>query len=473
MSGNYLHGVETIELDNGPRPITLVKSAVVALVGTAAAGPVNQAILVTQDTDADQFGEDVPGSTIRDALDAVFDHSKTAVIVVNVCDPAVHKTAVLNSPITVNSSNVAVLLHKHVSAVVVKNSAAAITYTLGTDYTLDTRKGTVTRVPAGAITAGQALAISYDYVNPALVTNTDIIGTVSGGGVRTGMQLFRQGLEQFGFYAKIFIAPVFSTQTAIVTELASLADFCRGMSYVDAPIGITPAVALAGRGPLGAINFNTSHGRTALCYPHLKALDMGTNTEQLVPHSSRRAGLRAKIDQERGFWFSESNHEFAGITGIERLITSRINDPASEANLLNEAGICTVFNAFGTGIRAWGNRAASFPSVTHPKNFIPVRRTADIIAESIEYFTLQFIDRPLNRAWFDSVTESINGFLRKLVADGAIIDGRCWADPARNTPTELAAGHAYIDYDFLPPSPAERVTYNASINIGYYKSIFG
>lgn len=39
-----------------------------------------------------------------------------------------------------------------------------------------------------------------------------------------------------------------------------------------------------------------------------------------------------------------------------------INDPNSEANLLNEAGIITVFNSYGTGIRLWGNRSAAFPS---------------------------------------------------------------------------------------------------------------
>ena len=37
-----------------------------------------------------------------------------------------------------------------------------------------------------------------------------------------------------------------------------------------------------------------------------------------------------------------------------------INDANSEANLLNEAGIITVFNSYGTGIRLWGNRSAAF-----------------------------------------------------------------------------------------------------------------
>ena len=35
MAANYLHGVETIEIETGPRPVKAVKSAVIALIGTS------------------------------------------------------------------------------------------------------------------------------------------------------------------------------------------------------------------------------------------------------------------------------------------------------------------------------------------------------------------------------------------------------------------------------------------------------
>lgn len=37
MAANYLHGVETIEIETGPRPVKAVKSAVIGLIGTALA----------------------------------------------------------------------------------------------------------------------------------------------------------------------------------------------------------------------------------------------------------------------------------------------------------------------------------------------------------------------------------------------------------------------------------------------------
>lgn len=82
-----------------------------------------------------------------------------------------------------------------------------------------------------------------------------------------------------------------------------------------------------------------------------------------------------------------------------------IDDPNCEVNLLNEAGVTTVFNSFGTGLRAWGNRSAAWPTLSHMKNFISVRRTGDIINESIRYFSLQFMDRPLDQALIDALVE--------------------------------------------------------------------
>lgn len=41
MVANYLHGVETIEVENGARPVKTVKSAVIGLIGTAPMGDVN------------------------------------------------------------------------------------------------------------------------------------------------------------------------------------------------------------------------------------------------------------------------------------------------------------------------------------------------------------------------------------------------------------------------------------------------
>lgn len=326
-------------------------------------------------------------------------------------------------------------------------------------------------IPAGTVASPTTLKASYSYANPTLVQPSDVIGTVNGAGQRTGMKAFRDSYQLFGYYPKIIIAPVFSTLNSVSSELGALMESIRAFGFISAPIGTTVQQAITGRGPSGSINFNTSSRRIGLCFPHVKDYDTATDTEVLADLATYAAGALARKDQENGYWWSPSNTELLGVTGLETPIYAMINDANSEANLLNEAGIITVFNSYGTGIRLWGNRSAAFPSETHPKNFINVLRTADVIAESLEYYTLQYVDRPLDNALIDAIVESGNAFMRKLKADGAIIDGKVWFDPADNETTELSAGHATFTYDFMPPPATERVTYKSIVNTDYLNQL--
>ncbi len=72
MAANFLHGIETIEIDQGPRPITEVRTAVIGLVGIAPTGPAQQCVLVTNDVQAAQFGKQIPGFNIPQSLDHIF-----------------------------------------------------------------------------------------------------------------------------------------------------------------------------------------------------------------------------------------------------------------------------------------------------------------------------------------------------------------------------------------------------------------
>jgi hypothetical protein len=412
MAANFLHGVETIVIEKGPRPITGVKTAVIGLIGTApiqsvdvAYQTINQPVIIRNPVDAARyFGVNTTGYTIPAALDAIFDQGNGPIcIVVNVFDPAVHLT----------------------------------------DTTPD----------------------------PTKVLSSDIIGAVDVDGNRSGLQALVGTYNLFGFVAKMIIAPGFCTQEAVSTEMIAVAERLRAMALIDAPIGTTVQEAITGRGPSGTINFETSSKRAVLCYPHVKRYDTATDTEVLEPLSQRLAGVIAAKDVDRGYWWSPSNTEIKGITGMELPITALINDSTTEANALNEAGIVTLFNSFGTGIRAWGNRSAAYPTSTSPENYINVQRTADILHESIEYAMLQFIDRPINRALIDSIRESVNGFIRTLIMRGALIDGKCVYDVAKNPVTEIAAGHLTFDIEFMPPTPAERISFESFINVELLKAL--
>lgn len=404
MPANFLHGVETIELLKGTRPIRTVKTAVIGLVGTAPVDTVeseyktiNKPVLITNDKDAAKyFGQPTSGFTIPSALNAIFDQGAGIVIVINVFDPAVHTTV----------SN---------------------------------------------------------------VQTSDIIGTVNEQGKRTGLQAFKDAYSLFGFYPKTLIAPKYCEDKAVATEMNAIAGNIRAIGLIDAPVGTTVQNAITSRGPSGEINFNFSTDRLILCFPHLKVYE--NDSEKLEPYSQRLAGVIAAKDIEKGYHWSPSNTEIKGIIGVERQLTSMINDPDSEVNLLNEAGILTVFNSFGSGFRTWGNRSSAYPTSTHPTNFINIRRTADILHESVEYSMLQFIDYPIDNGLIDSITESVNAFIRTLIGRGALIDGKCKYNPEKNPPTEIANGHLTFDIEFMPPTPAERITFESFINIELLRNL--
>lgn len=474
MAANYLHGVETIEVERGPRPVRTVKSAVIGLIGTAPIGTVNVTTLSLSEKDAAQFGPQLPGFTIPQALDAIYDHGAGTVIVINVLDPAIHKTSVPSEPMTFDASTSrARLAHGAVADVVLKSNDGAATYMDAIDYTLDRITGDVVRIKGGAIPNGASVTASYDYADPTKVTAADIIGAVNAAGVRTGLKALKDTYNLFGFFAKILIAPAFCTQNSVATELIAMASQLGAVTYVDAPIGTTYSQALAGRGPAGTINFNTSSDRVRLCYPHVKVYDPVLNAERLEPLSARAAGLRAKVDLDKGFWWSSSNQEIAGVTGVERQLSAMIDDPQSEVNLLNEQGITTVFSSYGSGFRLWGNRTAAWPTVSHMRNFENVRRTGDVLNESIRYFSQQYIDMPLNQALIDALVESVNGYGRKLIGDGALLGFKAWFDPARNEETELANGHLLISYKYTVPPPLERLTFETEITSEYLLTLKG
>jgi len=468
MSASFLHGVETVEVNAGSKPVSVVKSAVIGLVGTAPIGSKDVLTLVKSKKDAAQFGSQLPGFTIPQALDSIFAQGAGTVLVVNVFDVASDVTAVTDESHSVTDGKFS-LTYAPVADLVITNSGGTTTYVKGTHYTVDDF-GNVTIIPGSGIAEGASLLSDYKRLNTSSIADADVIGSVSGS-TRTGMELFDTAMTLFGYKPRILIAPGYSTDNEIAAALIAKAVSLKGHALIDAPIGKTVSGAIAGRGVGGTFNFATSNKRAILCYPHVKAYDPATGTSINKPLSSFLAGVMAATDLEFGYWYSPSNKEILGITGIEIPLTAALNDPTCDVNTLNEVGICTVFAAYGTGFRTWGNRSAAYPSNTDPDNFINVRRTADVIQESLELAMLPYIDQPLNNAVLDAVTEEVNSFLRTLQGRGAVVDGSCWYDPEKNPAEELAAGHVLFEYDFMPPTPAERFTFESYINKNLLNSL--
>lgn len=447
MAAAFHHGTETIKIDGGSAPVYTVDGAITAIIGTSPVGPVNELTVCQTKKDFAAFGGELTGAgfTLPNAAHIWTRYASGVAYVVNVCDPAKHKTTVEDEALSVDANTL--IAHAAYPAIqagyTVQHDSGSLTE--GNDYHLNTLTGEITFK-----TKPTNPKISYTYTDPSKVTEADIIGAyVAATGKRTGMELVTEGFNRFGADAKIIIVPGYDKTATCAAAMITLADKLGAIAYINAPQGTSLSKALEGRGPSGAINFNTSSDRAQLFYPHVIGL---LGAESLATHA---AGLRMKTDVDKGYWWSISNKELLGVTGLEVGLTARADDPQSETNRLNEKGITTVFNSYGTGYRMWGNRLACFPTVSHIKNFEVAQRTGDLIDESIRRAQLQYVDRPIDDALLDSLLETIRTYLSTLPS---IVGFSLDLDYDYDLVDAFSKGQVPIVYEYTPKLPAERIS---------------
>lgn len=390
----FLHGVEVIEIDAGPRPIQTVKSSVIGIVGTAPdadpdAFPLNTPVLVAGSR-KEAAGLDTVGTalgTLPAAMDGIFDQIGAVVIVV--------------------------------------------------------------RVEEGA-TEAESLANVIGGVNA-------VDGNFEGVHALVGAE------SVVGFSPRILIAPGFTHQrpldnaNPVVAELQGIGDRLRAVIIADGP-NTNDADAITAAGDFGS-------DRIYLIDPWHKV--MAGSDIVSVPASSRVAGLIAKVDNDTGFWASPSNNLLGGVIGTSRPVDFTLGDASARANLLNEAKVATTIRQ--NGYRLWGNR-----SLTEDTKwiFLSVRRTADIINDSLLRAHLWAVDRGITKTYVSDVEESVNAYLRDLVALGAILGGRCWADPDLNSAANIQLGKVFFNFDFTPVYPAEHITFRSHLVNDYIEEVF-
>jgi phage tail sheath protein FI len=278
-------------------------------------------------------------------------------------------------------------------------------------------------------------------------------GVIGDTGDRTGIAALETARSVLGVVPRILLAPGYTQHKAVADALIAQAIKLRAVALLDGP-NTTTQDALAYRGQFG-------DSRAYLIDPWAVA------GGAVVPVSPHVAGLMARIDNERGFWWSPSNNPLLGIDRPARPIDFGLGRADSESNLLNEPGVATLITE--QGVRLWGNRTCS----ADPKwAFLSVRRTADMIHESLLQAHLWAVDRAIGKAYVRDVQESVNAYLRHLKSVGAILGGRCWMDEELNTPANIAAGKVYFDFDFTPPAPAERVTFRSHLVADYAAELF-
>lgn len=471
MTTTFLHGVEVLQIDTGARPIQTVRSSVIGLIGTApdadpAKFPLNTPVLIAGRSDMAGLGAT---GTLQQSLDLIYDQAGAVVVIIRVEAGADERATITNVVGGINNTTGAyegahaflaaenavgfaprILIAPGFSHQRTSNGILTIPVTTqGSGYT--TAPAVTIAAPPSGGTQATAVAVLGTGVNAGKVVSITI--TNPGEGYTSNPTVTIAAPPAGGVQAVAGTTTRGTVRSRVLAELLGIAQRLRAVIIADGP-NTTDAAAIQIADDFGS-------DRIYVIDPWVLVAG------EAVPASSAVAGIINKVDNERGFWWSPSNNEIAGIEGTARAIDFALGDYTSRANLLNEAKIATIIRE--QGFRLWGNRTLAMDPLYA---FLSVRRTADMINESILRGHLWAVDRCITATYLEEVQESVRGYLRSLKARGAILGGDVWVDPELNTPAAISSGQVFFDFEFTPPYPAERVTFRSHLVNSYVVDLF-
>lgn len=199
----------------------------------------------------------------------------------------------------------------------------------------------------------------------------------------------------------------------------------------------------------------------------------------IKPASAFAAAMFVKRDKQKGgpYW-SPSNQEVLGITGIARPVTYFSGEIDHEANQLNQNGIATfiparIVQAAGgqfasNGRILWGNRTTTTDPLWY---FVNVVRTRSAIEKILIDGFRWANDDNLTAQHILSVMRSAQSFLDELKGNGAILGGQVFWDRDANPNANLRLGKLRVEFDAEETPPLEDLIWGSRRNEAYFNNL--
>ena len=253
-----------------------------------------------------------------------------------------------------------------------------------------------------------------------------------------------------------------STRAAV----AAAAEFCerrRAMLIVDPPSEWTSVddVADAASGDGFATSLGTASANAALYFPRVRQphpLRGGLGT---FAASGAVAGVIARSDATGGVWSAPAglDAQLRGVSGFDVALAE------SDLSRLSALGVNALREVPSAGPVVWGARTLQGADATASEwKYVPVRRTAIFLEESIERGLEWAVFEPNDEPLWASVRESVETFMSELFRAGAfhgrVSDKAYFVRCGRDTTTQadIDAGRVTVEVGFAPLRPAEFVT---------------
>jgi len=480
MSGSFFHGARTFESGTGILTPLLMETSVPVVVGTAPVhkiaegytGAVNTAKLCFSYAESvEYFGYDKDWSkyTLSEMIHSQFQvYAVAPLLMINVFDPAVHRTTVDAETATFNAKGTAVLVNDGLLAdPVVKSVDSATTYVKGTDYDVDKIDGVISRIATGSIPGGGTVSVSYVYGDPTLVTADDIIGGVDAGtNVRTGFALIDNCYTKFRIVPGMIATPGWHQNDVITVALAKASSIntvfkCYVVADIPDKVVTKYSDAVAYKN-----DNNLVDPELILCYGTLGLSDKRyRQSTQFCSLTHSITALNQGIPHE-----SPSNKNY-------KMDSMYINDKdvsleLTEANYLNSNGIVTALN-FENGWTCWGNQTSAYPGSGDVKDYQIVGRQMFLWEQTnlIRRFWKD-VDKPLTKRLVTRVLDTENRKLNGLTSAGKILGGRIEFTSERNPVTSLMSGAMLFKVWMSFASAAGDIAFDIEYDPAYTQSLF-
>jgi phage tail sheath protein FI len=468
----YYHGVKTSQKETSVSTPVTAASGITLAVGTApvhtVGGKVNEPIMAMTYAEAvaalgysDDWGK-------YSLCEVIYNHFKlyttAPVFFVNVLDPQAHKTTVAPANVPVKDKKALLPLEAIAATVVIGE------YAKDEDYALfyEGENLIVEILDGGAISAAvQTLSIGYTKVNPAAITETQIIG---GFDVTTkkssGLELIDAVFPKYGIAPDILICPGWSQGATVAAIMAAKAANINGVFSAVALIDAdTTTVRHYADVPEWKKAQNINAKQQILCFPKCK---MG---DKVFWMSTQAAALMARVDGDNDGCPAESpSNKLLQINSTVLADGSEVLLDFMQANYLNSNGIVTAINFIG-GFVLWGNETACYPANTDVKDyFINISRMFAWVSNSVILTYWSKTDKNLTRRFIDSIIDSMNIWLNGLTAAERILGGRVEMREDENPETALMAGKVLFHIFLTPPSPAKEIEFLLEYDVAYVKA---
>jgi uncharacterized protein len=245
-----------------------------------------------------------------------------------------------------------------------------------------------------------------------------------------------------------------------VSTYAAAGAYCRdnlAFLLVDHPDAHDGVVTITGWDIASFLGTDISRG-SALCFPRIiKADPLGGNRE--MPSSGSIAGVMARTDGSRGVWKAPAGLD-ASIGGVipSVMMTDR------QQGQLNQRGINCLRAFPNVGTVQWGARTlAGSDAVASEWKYVPVRRTALFLEQSLKRALPWVVFEPNDEALWAQIRLNVGAFMQSLFVQGAFQRSspreaylvKC--DGETTSQQDVNSGIVNILVGFAPLKPAEFV----------------